>query len=126
MEKENRVSVWIGTGVDIEAVDDFLTETYDDDGDSTCPLWDALGVDFLDHDLLEVDLQVGPVPLAELLDGLSYLPSFEESLLARGAELEIEEADALLVIYDFEPAAPKAAMGPGLRYAGTFDYSKDA
>lgn len=126
METDNRVSVWIGPGVDIEAVDDFLTETYDDDGDSTCPLWDALGVGFLDHDFLEVDLQVEPVPLAELVEGLSYLPSFQEALLARCAELEIDEADALLAIYDFEPAVAKPSMGPGLRYAGTFDYSKDA
>ena len=126
MENENHVSIWIGPGVDIEAVDDFLTESYDDDGNSSCPLWAALGVRFLDHDFLEVDLQVEPTPVADLLDGLSYLASFEEALLASCAEKGIEDSDALIAIYDFEPEKPADSIGPGLRYAGTFDYSQDA
>lgn len=121
MEKKNRVSVWIGPGVDIEEVDDFLTEVYDED-ESHCALWTALGESFVDHDLLEVDLQVAPVPVEDLLDGLSYLPSFDSAVLERCRLAGIEEGDALVAIYDFEPTNPAPEIGPGLRYIGTFEY----
>ena len=54
--RQGVVSVFLGVVPNEEMFNDYLQETYQEN-DVTCPLWDDLGVSWLDHDFQDAHYQ---------------------------------------------------------------------
>ncbi|MCE9634310.1 MAG: immunity 22 family protein [Planctomycetes bacterium] len=120
------MSVWIGTVADEAALNDFIEEHYDLDGNATCPLWAALGINWFDHDFQEIHWQQEPVAVLRLLDGSSWGASFAPLVASACSGIGIRAANSALILYDFAYRGSSGSLPGGLAFAGCFHYSGDA
>ncbi|WP_052723802.1 immunity 22 family protein [Paenibacillus wulumuqiensis] len=107
MEKENRVSLWIGYAASEEQLEEMLEFTYEEDGDSELPLFaQAFELDHFDDDFREALLLETPgQDWATALQDISYsellLPEFTR-LLPEPARLERDKVNAAVLLYHFD------------------------
>jgi hypothetical protein len=123
-EQEGFVSVWLGSLPDESSLEDYLRETYDEDGNSSCPFRSDLGVRWLDHDFMEAHFTPKPVRVDQLLKGFSYSESFCGSVLEARRCAGIEEANTAILLYDFAYSSDRPHPHPNLGFIGSFPYTK--
>jgi hypothetical protein len=126
-DKEGSVSVFLGVFPSRETFDEYLRETWNEEGlvnGTTCPLWNDLGVTWLDHDFQEAHYQGDtPVPLEVFLsNNFSYLDSFRCAVVEACNRLKIENVNSGLFLYDFTYPESRPFLMPQLRFVGTFTY----
>jgi Immunity protein 22 len=125
-EAMDLVSVWIGTFPNEEAFNDYLKENHaatDEDELPKCHFWEDLGIRWHDHDFQEAVFRRDLVSVQELIANISWVESYKTELLERCAELGITQANAAIVIceYDYPPEA--GFESPHLNFVGSFRYS---
>ncbi len=97
------VSLWAGTAASAEALEEYLTIRYTEDGDAIWPPFaHEFGIQRFDEDFREADFIDPPErSLNELLAGTSYnhvtIPRFTKVI---GATLP-EEVNAIVLLYNF-------------------------
>jgi hypothetical protein len=128
MEKQGIVSVFVGIVPRKEIFENYLRETYDPDGDGVaaiCPLWQDLGVNWLDHDFQDAYFEgEDPVPLDVFLScSVSYLDSFRSGVVESCIRLEIDKVNAGLFLYNFQYPATRPFPSPYLQFIGSFPYT---
>jgi hypothetical protein len=55
MKKQQKVSLWIGHFTSKKALNNFLEEKYNDDGDVSSQFMQDFQIEYIDHDFQEVD-----------------------------------------------------------------------
>src|SRR5262245_44485869 len=118
------VSHWVGTFATVEAAEAYFG--IPDEIGVYLPA-DAFAGDFRLGDFppetLEVNFeQASPRPLAELLRDATFAASFLDQVVAAAARQEIDRAQGVAVLYDFDyrlSPARRDAAGP-LRFVGAF------
>lgn len=102
-EKENVVSVWVGTIGSQEELDSFLQE----DEEGLSPFANSLNANWIDHDFCESLFTEERVPAHELLaTPFSYAPSFRDPLFKAAKAGEVNDVNAAVLLYDFSYPAP--------------------
>jgi hypothetical protein len=89
-------------------------------------LQDLCGVGYYDIDDQENNFQnYEVVPLADLMDGLSYSPSFKDQAIHAASKIGITNVRWVLVQFDFEydPARVKRSTQDDPVFLGVFPYS---
>ncbi len=123
-ERKGYVSVWLGCFPNTSTCEEYLTETYNEDGDASSHFWSDLGVGWLDHDLQEAHYEEsGPVPVEQFFRrGLSYLDSFREPLLEACRKRGIQSAGAVIFVFDLVYPEQQPFPSPYLKFVGAFAY----
>jgi hypothetical protein len=128
VHKEGVVSVFLGTAPSKQVFDDYLQETYHGDSPGinfTCPLWDDLGVGWLDHDFQDAVYE-GDIPVALdvfLAELISYIDSFRADVIKACARLGIDNVNAGVFLYNFAYPSARPFRSSFLRFVGTFPYT---
>jgi Immunity protein 22 len=120
------VSVWIGDFPSEDAFNEYLEEDYSAAGEDdfpACRFWDDLGIRWHDHDFQEAVFRPEPLPVGDLVAGVSWVESYKADLLRRCRDLGISRANAAVVIYEYDYAPPEPFASPHLRFVGSFRYS---
>ena len=116
MNKENRVSIWFGSFKTEEQFDDFLRETYDEEGDVYSQFMDAFKIDHIDSDYQETlyDREIN----YSKLEPASYSESFLDKI-----SVKFSDYNCVVLIYDFDYSGGIKEVS-GLKFCGVFDYEK--
>ena len=116
MDKENRVSIWFGHFKTEEQFDDFLRETYDDEGDVYSQFMAAFKIDYIDSDYQEAlyDREIN----YSKLESASYSESFLDKI-----SVIFSNYNCVVLIYDFDYSGGIKESN-GLRFYGALDYEK--
>jgi hypothetical protein len=128
-QKQGVVSIFLGVFPNRQLFDTYLHETEDENRSgitTTCPLWDDLGVAWLDHDFQDAYYQGDkPIPVAEfLLNPFSYVESFREGVIAACHRLEVGKVNSGVFLYNFAYPEHRRFPSPNLRFIGCFPYTK--
>jgi hypothetical protein len=107
MAKKVLAKLWVADFPTKEAREDFFAEVYDQDGNSTCPMRDDLGIPWFDHDFQEVITDAWP----EYVRAISLSPIPESWGLTN--------ANTALLLYQEEQPIV-ACSGKVLKYLGEF------
>jgi Immunity protein 22 len=123
VEREGRVSVWVGRFAGEPALRLYVEASYDGD-ECTCPFWTDTGTDWLDEDFLEAAFHPDGLVPAQLVADHSYGRSFAAPVDAAVQCVPVDDANAVIVAYDVEyTPSPETPTGP-VWFVGTFDYLK--
>jgi hypothetical protein len=120
------VSVWIGTFPDETAFDEYLKEDYEATGEDEfpkCHFWEDLGIRWHDHDFQEAMFSGNLVPIEELISNISWIGSYKTDLLKRCNQLGIAEANAVIVISEYDYPSAAGFDSPNMAFVGSFRYS---
>lgn len=117
MERENKVSVWIGKFNDKNDFQEYLEISYDDNGEMLSNFMKDFNIEFYDEDFSE-SIFLESSSLSELKN-FSYSNSFVENVLGKALDY-----NSFFVLYDFDFDSNDNISGK-LKFIGSFDYSKD-
>jgi hypothetical protein len=98
-EKENIVSIWVGSFSSERVFKRYISYEYDDDGNAMCPFAIEQEIDWFEEDFVEAEyFKKGIKMLPHLLEGFSYVSSFQEKALAAiGSQLQSSDNSLLLI-----------------------------
>jgi|APLak6261690433_1056193.scaffolds.fasta_scaffold35397_1 hypothetical protein len=116
MEKQNKVSIWIGRFNDRASLENYVRETYDDNGEMISDFMKDFDIDFYDEDLSEYDFIENDNLLQ--IKNFSYSNSFLHNVLEKASN-----ENGFKLLYDFEYSGKNTDSGK-LKFIGSFDYSK--
>jgi hypothetical protein len=125
-EAEDLGSVWIGTFPDEQTFNDSLEEDYSSTNDHEfprCRFWDALGIQWHDHDFQEATFSSAAIPIEKLIAGISWVESYKADLLKRCTELGISRANTVIVMYEYDYPPEAGFNSPNLTFVGSFRYT---
>lgn len=125
-DQKGVVSLWLGSVVSKTEFEGYFAEHYDDDDDDA-PINEFardLGQAFYDHDLQELAWHPAPRPINALLAGHSWAESFVDAVIVACREADLNEANAVVLLYDQVPEGVAATMGIPVRLVGSFPYKK--
>jgi Immunity protein 22 len=120
---ESKVSIWVDV-VGRDGTDPFA-EQYDDEAAPLSPFAGAFQI-WYDHDYLEVTSRDEPLPLAELLQDISYEASFRAEFLAAAEKIQVSEAFGIVCLFEirYTPSTAKTEA-LGFQFLGSFSFSRD-
>jgi hypothetical protein len=109
------VSIWVGDFASEEAFDGYMRdgEFEQDFGFKIAAVSERMGT-----------IERSPVPIAELVEGLSSWPSFGLAAVQACAGLGIRQATAMMVFYGmkFDPGAVSVNANAPFRFVGAFPF----
>lgn len=117
MEKENRVSVWIGDFDSEKELNTFVKDIYDEDFSSF--FMNVTDIEFYDSYKREVFFSNKKIT-ESVLKQFSYSDSFIDQLAKK---LNEEDFNSIIFLYDFEYNSK--INNNKLKFVGVFDYSKN-
>jgi hypothetical protein len=124
MKEDNAVSLWLGMATNEDALREYVTARYSEDGDYLAPQFcDDFGIRSFDEDFIELRYHAIPLtPIDDLLRGCSYhdnlVPKFSE-LAGDGLRGPVNSV-ALLYNFRYDGHVQEVADGNvRLRYIGT-------
>lgn len=117
MEKQNKVSVWIGKFTDKASFENYVRESYNDDGEMVSNFMKDFEIDFYDEDLSE-SCFVEHDDLSQIND-FSYAVSFMKHVLDN-----VTHQNSFKLLYDFDYVGENKDSSK-LKFIGSFDYVKD-
>lgn len=111
-ERKGKVSIWV-----------FLKPENPEDTEKDV-LKEFCGVDYYDQDFQEGMSCIEPVPLASILEKLSYAESFIDAALATAGNQNIEEVLGVIAQFNFEYDASKVSrsISDDPQFVGAFDW----
>jgi hypothetical protein len=98
MEKQNKVSLWLGKFLSEEVFHDFLKEEYDEEGDAISKFMSAFQIDYIDPGFQEVYFYGNEVTKEKIFEDFSYIDSF----LAQIPDQNWEKYNSIILLYNFE------------------------
>ncbi|RZJ69525.1 immunity 22 family protein [Flavobacterium sp.] len=117
MEKENRVSIWLGNFDDQTAFEDYLQETYNEEDDMSSHFTDDFGIPFYDVDFSEAYFDQKGLQ-SKILNEFSYADTFKGDV----NEALFAGKNAIVVIYDFDYKGV-GEVG-AMRFLGRFSFER--
>ncbi|MDH7913736.1 immunity 22 family protein [Winogradskyella sp. SYSU M77433] len=117
MEKEGKVSIWVGKFNSEEALKEYVQEVFDEEGDSTSSFMNDFNIDYIDPQFQEVDFNDQNNDLFQKINGFSYAESFINQL-----PILSEGINSVICLYNFQfnNGIRKSEV---LKYIGTYDYT---
>lgn len=97
MEKENTVSLWVGNLNNAEELNEYVLETYDDDGDMTSPFITDFEIDYYDEDCREA-LFITSDDKYEIFKDFSYSQSFINEMTG----INFGDYNCYILLYNYE------------------------
>ena len=119
MEKQGKVSLWVGSFNSREDLDDFIGEVYDDEGDVSSVFIDVFKLDYVDSQFQEVYFYEDKSNKEEIFDGFSYVESFINSI----PEINWSQKNTVLLLYNFEYS--KKNSHEKMEFIGAYDFVED-
>ena len=119
MEKQHRISLWIGRFSSESELKNRMTESYTEDGDMTSLFLEDFNIDYLDSQFTEVFFYSSMDSKHDILNGFSYAESFIESI----PEKNWSEFNSIIIAYNFEYQGD-VKKTENLIYVGAFDYEE--
>ena len=123
VEREGRVSVWVGRFAGEPALRSYVEVSYDGD-EGSCPFWADAGAGWFDEDFLEAEFHPGGLVAGRLVARHSYGRSFAGPAEAALAGMPAATANAVIVAYDVEHVPERAAPEGPVWFVGSFDYQR--
>lgn len=118
MEKQNKVSLWVGNYLSQEKFQSYFEEEYDEDGDSLSDFEQNFKIDYIDSQFQELFFYENLNSKTEIFDGFSYVESFIENI----PNLTWENYNSIALIYNFDYQGD-IKKANGLDFIGVFDFS---
>jgi hypothetical protein len=121
------VSVWVGTFGDQKTVDTYTEEQYDSDDEPISKFGSDIGLEFYDHDFMEVEHYRGLSGLGvSAFSRHSYGESFGEAAWQSAVGQGLGIFDTVFMLYGYDHVRdPQADRKPKrVRFVGTFPYRK--
>jgi hypothetical protein len=120
MEKQNKVSLWIGNLSSKVELNNIMLEVYNDEGDSSSRFKEAFNIDYIDNQFQEVFFYENFQTKQEVLDGFSYIESFINEI----PEVNWSEKNSIILLYNFEyDSDVKSKLG--IDFVKVLDYTSD-
>ncbi|WGH74647.1 immunity 22 family protein [Tenacibaculum tangerinum] len=119
MEKQGKVSLWVGKFDSREVLDSFLNETYDEDGELSSDFMNEFEIDFIDNQFQEVYFYEGISDKKEIFDGFSYIDSFIKNI----PDMNWAEKNTILLLYNFEYS--KKIDDKKIEFIDCYDFIED-
>lgn len=116
MEKENKVSIWIGKSNSENDFQKYLKENYTDDGDFSSIFMNDFNIDYYDNQFKEVLFKENSSK-KEVLKDFSYSENFIEKIT--GVNWEVNNSFVLLYNFEYDKTSLKSEV---LNFVGVFDY----
>lgn len=98
MEKQNKVSLWIGNIPSEDELNNFMLEVFDEEGDSSSKFIEAFNIEYIDNQFQEVFFYENLLTKEEVFEGFSYIESFINEI----PELNWSEKNSIILLYNFE------------------------
>jgi len=120
MEKQNKVSLWVGNLETKTELEKFMLEKYDDEGDSSSDFMKAFKIDYVDNQFQEVFFYENMNTKQDIFEGFSYVVSYLEEI----PDLNWENYNSIILLYNFK--YNKVVLEKeSLTYIGSFDFIED-
>jgi hypothetical protein len=121
-EKDNVVSVWLGT----MRSDDALAAYVDDDDDGS-PFARDLGVSVEDVEFIESSFSEADAP-SEILAGHTFASQYATAAEAAATKLGLRRVNSAVIVLDraYDPVGETTCAGGALQFVGVFAYDPDA
>lgn len=120
MEKQNKVSLWIGNLSSEEVLNKIMLEVYNDEGDSNSLFKEAFNIDYIDNQFQEVFFYENLQTKQEVFEGFSYIESFMSDI----PEVNWSKKNSIILLYNFEyNGNVKSKLG--LDFVKVLDYTFD-
>ena len=117
MENPKKVSLWLGNFTSKKALNNFLKEKYDEDGDVSSEFMEDFQIEYIDHDFQEIYYYENETSKEKIFNDFSYINSF----LAEIPETNWQEYNSIIFLYNFEyPGTIK--QNQQLKFIATFDF----
>lgn len=115
--KGGKVSVWVGDlGSEIE-LDDYMNVQRAFEKD--------FGFEINERDMPETKVEVGPVPIADLVKGFSWAESYAQSVNEIAKKQGIEQASTMIIFINFEYDSNRVKLNPNapVKFLGVASFS---
>lgn len=119
MEKQGKVSIWIGNFDSKNVLHKHMEEVFDEEGDSTSEFMTDFKIEYIDIQFQEVDFSNQKMSLYNRLEGCSYFETFSNQL-----PNIIKHYNSIVCLYNFKYDG-LIKENNSLKYLGCFDYKKD-
>lgn len=120
MKKQGVVSLWLGSFKNIESLNKFINENYNDQGDVYSLFNEKTGFEHLDNQFQEVDFYQNKTDKNRIFEGFSYVESFINDI----PDSNWSDFDSVILIYNFE-YKKKPKNESSLKFLGVFNYLND-
>ncbi|WP_017813890.1 immunity 22 family protein [Paenibacillus shenyangensis] len=129
MEKENRVSLWIGQAASEEQLEEILEFSYEKDGEIELPIFaQAFNIEHFDDDfreafILEIPIQHWTIALQDISYSELLLPAFIR-WLPEPSSAEQQKVNAVILLYHFDykgTIRKRSIAGQTWTYIGSVD-----
>jgi hypothetical protein len=120
MEKQNRVSLWVGNLLSENELDEIMLEVYDEKGDSSSKFMESFKIEYIDNQFQEVFYYEDFQTKEEIFEGFSYVDSFINKI----PEIDWTEKNSIILFYNFE-YNKNVTEKLGLKFIDTYDYIED-
>lgn len=116
MNEENKVSIWFGNFETEEQFNEFIKETYDDEGDMHSEFMNIFGINFIDNQFQETlyDKDLNRLKL----EPASYSESFLDKI-----EVDYSKYNCIILLYDFDYSG-SVEKNKNINFYGTLSYQK--
>jgi hypothetical protein len=91
---ENKVSIWFGKFETEKLFNEFMKETYDDEGDVHSSFMDTFEINFIEHDLQETFFDENMNK--SKIEAASYSETFLDKI-----EIDYSKYNCIVLLYDF-------------------------
>ena len=118
MRKENKISIWVGTFNSKYDFDNYIKESYDEDGDCVPSIFmKDFNIEHIDHDFKESEF-IGKKLTKDNLIGFSYDEKFIEKI-----DEVLLIGNSIILLYDSEYSGEIKSTNK-VTFIGTYDYKK--
>jgi len=120
MQKQQKVSLWIGNFTSQTALNNFLKENFTDDGDVSSQFMEAFQIDYIDHDFQEVYFYKNETSKEKIFNNFSYIDSF----LTEIPETNWQQYNSIILLYNFE-FQRNIKENKYLKFITTFEFTEN-
>jgi len=117
MTENNVVSIWLGNFESDEKFQEFISEEYDDEGDTLSDFTTSFCIDYIDEDFQETLFQD-----VITIDDLSQF-SYAESFIDKINKDILQQSNCVIFLYNYHYSG-KIKSSNNLNFIGTYKYKR--
>lgn len=119
MEKQGKVSLWVGDFDSKEEFYNFIKEVYDDEGEVSSDFMEVFQIDYIDNQYQEVYFYEDVSSKKKVFEGFSYIESFVDNV----PDMKWIKKNVVLLLYNFEYSKKKNY--PKMKFIDVYDFIED-
>ena len=120
MEKQHKVSLWLGKLENKNVFEQKIKERYNDDGDMISDFMEDFKIDYIDSQFTENHYYGNESSPEKILDGFSYIESFVSKLPL----INWNDFNAIILAYNFEYRGDIQSKD-NVKFIGSFEFIED-